>query len=145
MIVLHNASVEKNLRIAKKRGETFSHKFATKFHFKGPYDGCGKRLKKFIFDSELENNRARGAFTCCLRYRDKFNTKNKNPVWIELEEKWDAKLIDKITFKDDRISISFVTGSFSECEKLPSTTVMKTLFAHTELKSLKTLILLLVH
>lgn len=87
MIVLHNASVEKNLRIAKKRGETFSHKFATKFHFKGPYDGCGKRLKKFIFDSELENNRARGAFTCCLRYRDKFNTKNKNPVWIELEEK----------------------------------------------------------
>ena len=45
------------LFIAKKRGESFCHKFATKFHFKGPWDGCGKRLKKHVWDSELQENR----------------------------------------------------------------------------------------
>ena len=39
-------------------------------------------------------------------------------MWKEWEEKGDAKLIDKSTFKYDRMSIDFVADSFSEYEKI---------------------------
>lgn len=83
------------LRIAKKRDESFIHEFATKCHFKGSWDRCGKRLKKRIWDSELESNRAGGAFQCCLRCSNNFNTKNKNPVWMEWEIEGNSNLLDK--------------------------------------------------
>ena len=106
------------LHIAKKRNESFIHKFATKYHFKGPWDGCGKRLKKHMWDSELESNRAGGAFQCYLRCSNKFNTKNKNPIWMEWEMEGNSNLLDKTTFKHDAMTIGFVTDSLSEYDKL---------------------------
>ena len=109
------------LHISKKRNESFIHKFATKFHFKGPWDGCGKRIKKHMQDCELEQHmRCGAAFACYLKCRAKFNCKNKNPIWKQHEESGDELLDGKTTFKHDDMCVGHATEKKEEHVRLLS-------------------------
>lgn len=95
-------------------------KFSMKHHFKGPWDGCGKRVNKHAWDCELENNRCGAAFQCYLKCREYFSTKGNNASWDKYEESGDTRLIEKTTFKQDGVHIGFVSESFHEHNQLIS-------------------------
>ena len=67
------------LQPLRSRNTSVAHRFAEVYHFKVPWDGTGKQLKKFISDCELMRNRCLTGKACYERCRLEFASSLKHP------------------------------------------------------------------
>ena len=74
---------------------TWTHKFAQKYGFKGPWDGTSKLIKNAI--NKLENKRARvaNAFDCYRLLTKELSRNNPDPDWEHCVANCDQLIVKK--------------------------------------------------
>lgn len=78
--------------------KTFSHSFAQKYQFKGPWDAAGKVVKAQLRKLELQDRRAANAYQCFLNSEETLPN-SKLPDWDGWKEAKDEKVLKKTPWK----------------------------------------------
>jgi phage tail protein X len=100
-------------------GVTLEHSFAQKFCFKGPWDGAGKVVKKFIKKQEdALKERFPDGLTCFLRCKDELKIPKNQNDWAKYEAELDPKILDKSTFTTSQRYFGFATDKRDQYEDL---------------------------
>jgi hypothetical protein len=97
------------------------HRFAQKYQFKGVWDAAGKVIKELIRQLELENKRLPSAWKCVEQLTgelEKPKSKNAKKDWKGLEEKHDAKILEKSPFMVSNRFIGYGTEKKTEFDQL---------------------------